>query len=83
MATKFSQATTIAAKDWWTAAKNATVGTLAITHGTAAGYKVQLAAPAIVLVSPTYQDQDNITMVKGSFIPTPITGNDELALVVL
>jgi len=77
------EATTIAAKDWWTAAKSGTTGTLAITHGTAAGNKVQLAAPSIVLAAPTYQDQDSIAMLKANYVPVPITGNDELALVVM
>ncbi len=77
------EATTIAAKDWWTAAKNGTTGTLAITHGSVAGNKVQLAAPSIVLTGPTYQDQESVAMVKASYVPVPITGNDELALVVM
>jgi len=72
------EATTVAAKDWWTAAKNATVGALDITHGTAAGNKVRMGSARVQLTKPTYSDMDGVAMVGmgANFIPSS-QGNDE------
>ena len=77
------EANTIATKDWFTAAKNATTGSLDITHGTAAGYKVQITAPNVQLTKPSYSELDGIQMLQMgmNFIPGS-GGNDELSIVV-
>lgn len=77
------EATTIAQKDWFTIAKNSTLGALDITHGTAAGFKVQITAPNVQLTKPTYSELDNIQMLQMglNFIPGS-SGNDELTIVV-
>ena len=41
------EATTVAAKDWWTISKNNTLGALQLIHGTADGFKVQIDAPKV------------------------------------
>lgn len=74
------EATTVAAKDWWTMMKNVVLGPFSVTHGTVAGNKVKIDAPAQQLTSPSYGDKDGITMItlKQDFIP--VLGNDELTL---
>lgn len=76
------EATTIAAKDWFTIAKNATTGALAITHGTVAGRRVQITAPNVQLTKPTYAEMDGIQMLQMgmNFIPGS-SGNDELSII--
>lgn len=77
------EATTVAAKDWWTIAKNSTTGSMSITHGTVAGNKVVIAAPNVQLTKPTYTDLDGIEMLQMglNFIPGS-SGNDELTITV-
>jgi hypothetical protein len=76
------EATTVAQKDWWTIAKNATLGALSITHGTVAGSKVQFNAPNVQLTKPTYSEMDGIQMLQMGLNLIPGTaGNDEYALV--
>jgi hypothetical protein len=75
------EAVTVATKDWWTTAKNATLGTLALQHGTNAGNKLAICAPAIQLASPKYGNKNGIAMLQASLVPTPSNGNDELAIV--
>lgn len=77
------EATTVAAKDWWTLMKAVTLGVFSITHGTVAGNKVKIDAPSQQLTTPAYSDKDGITMltVKQAFIP--VNGNDEITLAFL
>lgn len=77
------EATTVAAKDWWTSAKNATLGALDVTHGTAGGNKVRIGSSRTQLTKPQYQDMDGIAMLQlgANFVPST-TGNDELLIAV-
>jgi hypothetical protein len=74
------EATTVAAKDWWTLMKSVTLGVFSVTHGTVAGNKVKIDAPNQQLTQPSYGDKDGITMItlKQDFIP--VNGNDEIVL---
>jgi hypothetical protein len=74
------EATTVAAKDWWTLMKTVVLGPFSVTHGTAAGNKIKIDAPQQQLTSPTYGDKDGITMItlKQTFVP--LNGNDELTI---
>lgn len=74
------EATTVAAKDWWTLMKSVTLAPFSVTHGTAAGNKVKIDAPSQQLTSPTLSDKDGITMItlKQDFIP--VNGNDEICI---
>lgn len=74
------EATTVAQKDWWTAVKNAVVGDLNLTHGLTAGNIVQLAAPAMQLTQPSFEDMDGVSMIKFGAQFVPVNGNDELFL---
>jgi hypothetical protein len=74
------EATTVAAKDWWTAARSAATGPLTVTHGTTAGNKVQIAAPNAQITQPNYSDKDGIAMIQASLVLVPGAGNDELTL---
>lgn len=77
------EADTVANKDWWTTAKNATLGTLQITHGTSAGNKVAISSPRAQLTKPVYSDLDGIQMIGMgmNFVPSTV-GNDEITLAV-
>lgn len=77
------EAGTMAVKNWFTTAKDATTGALSITHGTAAGYMVQITAPNVQLTKPAYSDLDGIQMVQMgmNFIPGS-SGNDEITITV-
>lgn len=77
------EATTVAAKDWWTAARSAATGPLSITHGTVAGNKVTVAAPLAQITQPNYSDKDGIAMIQANLILVPNSGNDELTLTFL
>lgn len=78
------EATTVAAQDWWTAAKNATLGGLDVTHGLVSGNKVRIMSSLVQLTKPTYQEMDNIAMLQigANFVPTS-AGNDEVCVTVL
>lgn len=75
------EATTVAAKDWWTLAKNGTLGALDITHGITAGSKCRFQAPGVQLTKPTYQDMDGIQMLQMGLNITPSSGNDEYSFI--
>ena len=77
------EATTVAAKDWWSLAKNATLGALSITHGTTAGNKVVVSSSRVQLTNPQYQEQDGVTMLQlgTNYVPST-AGNDELLITV-
>jgi Phage tail tube protein len=76
--------TLVAAKDWWTAIKNATTGAMSVTHGAVAGNKVKIDSPAAQLTKPSLTESDGISMVSFdmNFVPGN-TGNDELTITVL
>lgn len=76
------EATTVAAKDWWTIGKSATLGALALTHGTVAGNKVAINAGQVQLTKPSYQDMDGVQMLQFGMQLLPNAGNDELSIVV-
>jgi hypothetical protein len=75
---------TITAKDFFGAVTGVTLGSLAITHGTTAGNKVDITATNTVqLTAPTYVDSDGITMLQMGMNFNPTTaGNNEFSIVV-
>lgn len=62
--------------------KAATTQSLAMLHGTAAGNKVLIFAPAAQLINPTKVDVNGRRMIGFDARLTPSTGNDELRIVV-
>lgn len=76
------EAAAVAAKDWWSTIKAGTLGALTATHGTLAGYKVQINANQAQILQPAYEDLDGIQMLRLPFVLTPTSnGNDEFNIV--
>jgi hypothetical protein len=74
------EATTIAAKDWFTAALGTSYGSLSFLHGTTAGNRVTFTAGQADITNPTYQDQDSVQMLSIPYVAVPTTaGNDEFS----
>lgn len=74
------EATTVADKNWWDIAQNATLGPVVLQHGTLAGNKFGVVMPAAQIAEPKYGNKNNIAMFDANLIPTPVSGNDELCL---
>lgn len=72
----------VADKDWWTAAKDAQLGPLSIRHGQVAGNIVQLDAPQAQISNLSYSDQNNKALLNGDLGLYPLNGNDELTVTV-
>ena len=76
------EATTIATKDFFTAATGSSTGNLTFQHGSTAGNIATFTAAQIDLGSPSYSDQDGIQMLTLPYIATPTSaGNNEFSLV--
>ena len=76
------EAVTVATKDLWTIAQNATLGALALTQGTVAGNKVAISSSNVQLTNPSYTDQDGVQLLKldMNFVPST-AGNDEISII--
>ncbi|MBR7961418.1 hypothetical protein KDW41_13290 [Burkholderia vietnamiensis] len=72
----------VAEKNWWQTAKDATLGALTITQGTVAGNIVQIDAPKVQLSDPTYTDDNKKAMLDATLTISPDRGNDELVITV-
>ena len=76
------EATTIAQKDFFSAATGSSTGNLTFQHGSSAGNIATFTAAQIDLGGPSYSDQDGIQMLTLPYIATPTTaGNNEFQLV--
>ena len=76
------EATTIATKDFFTAATGSSTGNLTFQHGSTAGNIVTFTAGQIDLGGPSYSDQDGIQMLTLPYIATPTSaGNNEFQIV--
>jgi hypothetical protein len=77
------EAPTITQKDYFSLALGSALGNLAITHGTAAGNRVEITSTRAKVVNPTYQDLNGIHMLQVPFNLIPSTaGNDEFSIIV-
>ena len=76
------EAVTVATKDWWTQAKNATTGVFAVKHGQTAGNIIGVTAPKVQLMNPAYSDSDGVAMMNFdmAFIPYGASGNDDIRI---
>lgn len=77
------QAGLLSEKDFYTIARNVTLGALSVTHGTTAGNKVKLDAPKVQVGAPDYEDRDGVLCHKASLRLLPTSGNDELTIAVM
>ena len=59
-----------------------TTGALQMIHGTSAGNIVQIDAPVVQLLSPSYADSNGILMLNMQLALIPDAGDDELTLTV-
>ncbi len=75
------EATALSVLDPFSVANGNSTGALSITHGTVAGNKVTLAAPAVDLRNPSYDNGGTITMLNSDFVMLPSSGNDDLSIV--
>jgi hypothetical protein len=74
---------TMATKDYFSIALAATTGALALTHGTTAGNKVQIAAPIVQLGAPTLGSANGVETLTMAGDLCSNAGNDELVITVL
>lgn len=72
----------VATKDWFTTIKNGTLGALSVVHGKTAGNIVELSAPKVQVLDPSFSDSDGIVMLSTKLDIQPNTGNDEFVLTV-
>lgn len=73
----------IATKDWYTIMKAGTLGALAVTHGQAAGNKVEVAAANVQLTRPALSVEDELVMKQMGLIFQPSSaGNDEWSIAI-
>jgi len=75
------EAVTVVTKDWFAACRAATPGTMALTHGTAAGNKFSFSAGNAILKNPKYSDSNGIAMISMDCDVTTMSGNDEFSFV--
>lgn len=75
---------TQAQKDYYATVQAATLGALAITHGTAVGGKVKIDAPQVQLRAPALEERDGIAALKMGMLLLPTAaGNDEITITTL
>ena len=71
------EAVGVASKDYFTAVKNADLGSLVIEHGTVAGNRVRATAPRVQLSQLRYGDSEGIAMFNANLSLLPINGGDD------
>lgn len=80
--TAVMEAKSVATMDWFGRAVAHTKGALSLVHGTVAGNIVEFAAPAVQIGRPTYGQTQGITNISLPLMLTPVTGDDELSIIV-
>ena len=70
----------LATKNFHDIALNSTLGALQVVHGTTAGSIVQIDAPKVQLLSPTYANSNGVLMLNLNLSLTPNAGDDELII---
>lgn len=75
------EATTLAAKNWFTTAAARTTGTISMVHGTAVANRVEITAPVVHTGVPSYSDSNGIVMLGMDLALRPTSdGNDEIVI---
>ncbi|MEO5336871.1 MAG: phage tail tube protein [Magnetospirillum sp. WYHS-4] len=73
----------VAAKNYFTTAKAATLGALQLIHGTTAGNIVQIDAGNVQVLNPKYADSDGVQMLGMDLALVPSdAGDDEISITV-
>lgn len=77
------EATLMATKNWFTAAKDSATGLLHLVHGVTAGNIIEINAPSTQVTEPKYSDFDGAAMLQTNLKLQPTTaGNDELEIII-
>jgi hypothetical protein len=78
------ESATQAEKDYWANVRDAVTGNFTITHGTTAGNRVVISAPAVQVTEPQYGDVQGIstTQFNARLTPSATAGNDEIRILV-
>lgn len=71
----------LATKNFHSLTLDSTLGALQVVHGTTAGSIIQIDAPKVQLLSPTYADSNGVLMLNMNLSFTPNAGDDELIIV--
>lgn len=74
------EATTLAAKNWFTTAAARTTGTISMVHGTAIANRVEITAPVVHTGAPSISDGNGIVMLGMDLLLRPNAGNDEIVI---
>jgi hypothetical protein len=70
----------LAAKNYFTAAKDGIEAALQVIHGSVAGNIVQIDAPKVQVTNPRYADRDGITFLDMDLNVAPDAGDDEIKI---
>lgn len=68
--------------DWFQRALGRTRGALNLVHGTAAGNRVEIVAPAVEIGRPTQGETDRIVNYSIPLSLCPVSGRDEISIIV-
>lgn len=76
------EARSVATIDWAGLVKSGAPGALSLVHGTAPGNIVEIAAPAVQIGKPSQGQTDNIVNYSLPLMLKPVSGRDELTIIV-
>lgn len=70
----------VATKDWYTTIVNGVLGPLSVVHGKVPGNIVEVAAPKVQLLDPSFSESDGLAVISPKLDIQPNIGNDEVVL---
>ena len=70
----------VATKDWYTTIVNGVLGPLSVVHGKVPGNIVEIAAPKVQLLDPSFSESDGLAVISPKLDIQPNIGNDEVVL---
>lgn len=76
------EASPLGTKDFFNVAYTQTLFPLQLVHGTAAGNIIEIDAPAVQMLQPSYADANGIRLLNASLLLTRNNGDDEFVLTV-
>lgn len=71
----------VAAKNFFEVSQSASTGEINLQHGKTAGEIIEIKMPRCGIASPEYADLEGVQMLSLNFTPTPVNGNDEVAII--
>ena len=76
------EAVPVATKNWFAVADAGTRAALSLVHGTVAGNIVELSAPNVQIIDPSYEAGNGVLLTKLGLRPCESAGDDDLTLIV-